>query len=225
MTFLVAQQRQQLELRAASGLRRAQDVALAALLDVEAGQREPVGRGRDGVDPLAGRRAGRHLGDQQADARRAPPRPIRPRSWCSCETPNRSASITTITVAFGTSTPTSITVVATRTSIRPAANSVIVRSFSSGVSRPCSAASRSPCSGPSAQHRQQVADGERRTAALGLLVGQVGVGQVGLELGHVRADARADHVGLPAGGDLLADPLPRPAPATPVSRPPGRPTW
>ena len=34
-----------------------------------------------------------------------PPRPIRPRSWCSWETPNRSASMTTMTLAFGTSTP------------------------------------------------------------------------------------------------------------------------
>ena len=43
------------------------------------------------------------------------PRPTRPRSWCSCESPNRSASSITITEAFGTSTPTSITVVATST--------------------------------------------------------------------------------------------------------------
>ncbi len=45
-----------------------------------------------------------------------PPRPIRPRSWCSWETPKRSASRITITVEFGTSTPTSMTVVETSTS-------------------------------------------------------------------------------------------------------------
>ena len=54
----------------------------------------------------------------------------------------------TITVAFGTSTPTSITVVATRTSIWPAENSRITRSFSSGCSRPCKMPSRRPASGP-----------------------------------------------------------------------------
>ena len=36
------------------------------------------------------------------------PRPTRPRSWCSWETPNRSASMITMTVALGTLTPTSI---------------------------------------------------------------------------------------------------------------------
>ena len=47
------------------------------------------------------------------------PRPTRPRSWWSCARPKRSASCTIITVAFGTSTPTSITVVATSTSSSP----------------------------------------------------------------------------------------------------------
>ena len=54
----------------------------------------------------------------------------------------------TITVAFGTSTPTSITVVATRTSTWPAENPRITRSFSSGGSRPCKMPSRSPASWP-----------------------------------------------------------------------------
>ena len=50
------------------------------------------------------------------------PRPTRPRSWCSWETPKRSASMTTMTVALGTSTPTSMTVVDTSTSISPRGN-------------------------------------------------------------------------------------------------------
>ena len=37
------------------------------------------------------------------------PRPTRPRSWCSCDSPKRSAFSITITEAFGTLTPTSIT--------------------------------------------------------------------------------------------------------------------
>ena len=40
------------------------------------------------------------------------PRPTRPRNWCNCDKPNFSALSMTITLAFGTSTPTSITVVA-----------------------------------------------------------------------------------------------------------------
>ena len=43
------------------------------------------------------------------------PLPTRPRSWWSCARPKRSAFSITITVAFGTSTPTSTTVVETNT--------------------------------------------------------------------------------------------------------------
>ena len=39
----------------AAGLGRAEHVALPALLQVELGQLEPVGGGRDRVEPLAGR--------------------------------------------------------------------------------------------------------------------------------------------------------------------------
>ena len=46
--------------------------------------------------------------------------PMRPRSWCSCDRPKRSACSTTITVALATSTPTSITVVAYRQTVRGA---------------------------------------------------------------------------------------------------------
>jgi hypothetical protein len=73
----------------------------------------------------------------------AAPRPTRPRSWWSCESPNRSACCTTITVALGTSIPTSITVVATSTSTSPAANARITASFSSPGICPWRSASRS----------------------------------------------------------------------------------
>ena len=46
------------------------------------------------------------------------PRPTRPRSWWSWARPKRSAPSTIISVALGTSTPTSITVVATSTRAR-----------------------------------------------------------------------------------------------------------
>ena len=53
----------------------------------------------------------------QADA--CAPRPTRPRSWCSCDRPKRSACSISITDAFGTSTPTSTTVVETSIWISP----------------------------------------------------------------------------------------------------------
>ena len=57
------------------------------------------------------------------------PRPMRPRSWWSCESPYRSAASTIITVAFGTSMPTSITLVATSTPASPPANAAIASAF------------------------------------------------------------------------------------------------
>ena len=75
-----------------------------------------------------------------------PPRPTRPRSWWSCESPKRSASSTIITVAFGTSTPTSMTVVATSASRSPRRNSSITASFCFDGSCPCSRPSRRPAS-------------------------------------------------------------------------------
>ena len=47
---------------------------------------------------------------------------MRPRNWCSCASPKRSACSIAMTVASGTSTPTSITVVETRSRVSPAAN-------------------------------------------------------------------------------------------------------
>ena len=78
----------------------------------------------------------------------SPPRPIRPRSWCSWLMPKRSASQTTIIEAFGTSTPTSTIVVATSTSRSPLAKDPMTASFSSAGSCPCRTPSRTPASGP-----------------------------------------------------------------------------
>jgi len=58
----------------------------------------------------------------------------------------------TIIEALGTSTPTSITVVATSTSSSPAAKADITESFSPVASRPCSTPMRNPRSGPSARY-------------------------------------------------------------------------
>ena len=115
---LVPQHPQQPQRRPAAGLRGAEHVALAPLLQVDAGQLEAVERARRPrpAAPATGRRRASVTSRHSPGAE---PRPTRPRSWCSCETPNRSASSTTIAVAFGTSTPTSTTVVATRTSTSP----------------------------------------------------------------------------------------------------------
>ena len=66
--------------------------------------------------PCSGQRRMVH----QHAARCRSPCPTRPRSWCSCASPRRSAFSMIIRLAFGTSTPTSMTVVATsRSSSRP----------------------------------------------------------------------------------------------------------
>ena len=64
------------------------------------------------------------------------PRPTRPRSWWSWARPKRSAPSTTISVALGTSTPTSITVVATSTASSPPAKRAITASLSGALHPP-----------------------------------------------------------------------------------------
>ena len=82
-----------------AALGEAQDVALAAQLEVPLRQLEPVrGRGHR-LEPLV---LGRALGGLARRARRTPasvPRPTRPRSWWSWASPNRSAPSITIIVA------------------------------------------------------------------------------------------------------------------------------
>ena len=101
-----------------------------------------------------------------ATSRQSPgalPRPTRPRSWCSCESPKTWASRITITVAAGTSTPTSMTVVDTSTGVRPEEKSAIARSFSSLVMRPCrSPTSTPPSRGSSAQGLGDLEHGAQR---------------------------------------------------------------
>ncbi len=46
---------------------------------------------------------------------------MRPLSWCSCESPNRSLPFTHMITASGTSIPTSMTLVAISTSVSPEA--------------------------------------------------------------------------------------------------------
>ena len=70
----------------------------------------------------------------QLDA--ALPRPTRPRNWCNWAKPRRSAFSITINEALGTSTPTSITVVATSRSSSPCLNASMVACFAAGFRRP-----------------------------------------------------------------------------------------
>ena len=86
-----------------------------------------------GYDPLA---PWIEPGEAAEPTDRAAPRPTRPRSWCSWARPKRSACSTTIRLAFGTSTPTSTTVVATRSRRRPPWKSAITASLSGPFMRP-----------------------------------------------------------------------------------------
>jgi len=64
------------------------------------------------------------------------PRPMRPRSWWSWASPNRSACSMTITAAFGMSRPTSITTVETSICILPDLKSFMMRCLSADFIRP-----------------------------------------------------------------------------------------
>src|SRR5690349_6013915 len=126
------------------------DQVLAAAepaLDVRAGRRGVVldhflGRGNRHADEIG---VALHVGKAQqwiaalpfAQVLARPAlRPIRPRSWWSCESPNRSALSITMSEAFGTSTPTSMTVVQTRSSTLPATKSSMTFALSTGSMRP-----------------------------------------------------------------------------------------
>ena len=94
-----------------------------------------------------------------------------------------------MTVALGTSTPTSMTVVATSTSSRPARNWCMVASLSADPRRPCSRPSRSPSSSPAA-NSANVSSAERTSSFSDSSIS-----------GH-------DHVRLPSGGHLARAPRP-----------------
>src|SRR5437660_231213 len=91
------------------------------------------------------------------------PRPTRPRNWCSWARPKRSAPSIIITLALGTSTPTSTTAVATRTWISPATKRCMTSSFS--LRRPwMRPSSRSGNTSPLRRSYSAVADLAARTS-------------------------------------------------------------
>ena len=96
-----------------------------------------------------------------------------------------------MTVAFGTSTPTSITVVATSTSSSPRRKRPITSSFSALAIRPCISPSRSPSSSSAARRVERLL-GRRDLELLGVL------------------DQRAHDVRLATGRDLGRAPHPTP---------------
>ena len=133
------------------------------------------------------------------------PRPIRPRSWCSWEMPNRSASWITITEALGTSTPTSMTVVETSTSTSPAANRLITASFSSLEQLAVHHLDTQVRQRPGTQLRVQILDCDCRRGFT------IGIEVLGLAAGRASGrDPRADHIRLAAAADLFHDALPGP---------------
>ena len=99
-------------------LARAEELARTADQEVLARDLEAVGVLEDDLEPQLGD-SPTGSSNSSTQVLSAAPRPTRPRSWCNCDRPKRSACSITISDAFGTSTPTSITVVATSTSISP----------------------------------------------------------------------------------------------------------
>ena len=108
-----------------------------------------------------------------------------------------------------------MTVVATSTSISPAAKARITASFSPAGSRPCSTPSRSPASGPSrsiAATSVTASGGRRagRSSSASSSGSKIAFRPRRVSASSVVADLGADHVGLVALADLLAHPLPGP---------------
>ena len=171
-------------------LARAEQLPLAPQLEVPLGELEPVGRLDERLEPRL-----RGVGQLELRPRdRAGSRTARrrgrrgPRSWWSCASPNRSASCTIMIVAFGTSTPTSITVVATSTSSSPV------------LERPHHLAPLGRLQ-PPVQQADPVAGELGAPQALRLLLGRA------RQAGLGRLDQRADDVGLPARVEVDAEPL------------------
>ncbi len=125
-------------------------------LEVHLGEFEPVERGGHGIHSLARERSRpRPPSRTGTDPGRHRARPGRA-AGAAATTPNRSASRMTIVDAFGTSTPTSMTVVATSTSISPRGE----RAHDARPSRRSACGRAAPrCACPraagSAQHRRE----------------------------------------------------------------------
>ena len=111
---------------------------------------------------------------------------MRPRNWWSCARPNRSAFSISITVAFGMSTPTSITVVAISRSASPVAEPVHDRLLVLGTHAPVE------------QVDPQVGE-DLGGEAFGFGLGRLDLRAVAL------VDRGAHDEGLPARGDLAPD--------------------
>jgi hypothetical protein len=162
----------------------AEQFARAAQLQVALGDQEAVGGVAHQRQPRP-RGLAQPIAAQQDAVRLPPPRPTRPRSWWSWASPNRSACSITISVALGTSTPTSITVVATSTPSSPAAKRAITASFSGPFIRPWT----SPTLSPNRSFSSAARLGRGEVALLALL------------------DQRAHPIGLLARGEVPSQPL------------------
>ena len=156
----------------------------------------------------------------------AEPRPTRPRSWCSWETPNRSASITTMTVALGTSTPTSIDRGGDQhvdvAGGEPAHHVVLGVGGQPAVQHLDARARRAAPRRASERRRAR-----RPPAAPALVASSAGAGsspEAASSLG-LAADARADDVRLVARRRPPRGPAARPGRGSAASRPTARRGW
>ena len=128
----------------------------------------------------------------------ASPRPTRPRSWWSWARPKRSASRISMTVASGTSTPTSSTVVPTSTSSSPRRKRSIVASRSAAFIWPWTTPIRGAGLGaadPGAPRPRPAAPAGPRATSSGRASGRL----------LVLLDQRHHHEGPVAGPDLADD--------------------
>ena len=126
-------------------------VARPAKLEIDLGQLEAVGRGHKGLQPLARDSSRLRIAEHAAEARDSLPRLIRPRSWCNWARPKRWPPSMVISVALGTSTPTSMTDVHTSAWISPQRKRSMTASFSAGVMRPWIRPRRKASSSPLAR--------------------------------------------------------------------------
>ena len=91
-------------------LHRTEELPRTTQTQILLGETEAIARLLDDLQPLLRCRAPARNQDAVGGMGA---RPTRPRSWCSWESPKRSACSTTRMLAFGTLTPTSMTVVET----------------------------------------------------------------------------------------------------------------
>ena len=200
--------------RGQAALGEAQDVALATQLEVLLGELEAVRGPRHRPRGARARWCPRPHRSTRTQNEASVPRPTRPRSWWSWASPKRSAPSMIISVASGTSTPTSTTVVPDQhVEARRRGTRAISASRSAGRSRPWTRPTRSGAS--SCREPGVLGLGRGGPRRLHVLVRELvvadpaGVLVPGRRRLRPRPDARHHDERAAALGGLVANALPR----------------